>query len=89
MDKQLVCNCFGTIYDAVLSRKPGIMTGKRVDRTDECIGAVAAHMKHMADHNEKGEGFWQYVWPGMGTLTWESSLDTDEKGDTNHRIKLR
>ena len=45
MAKKSVCGCFGTIYDAVLSKKPGVMTGNRVDRTNECINAVAEHMK--------------------------------------------
>ena len=78
MAKKLVCGCFGTIYDAVLSKNPGIMTGNRVDRTNECINAVAEHMKFQADCNEKSPGFWQYEWQGVGRLTWES-----EKGKVN------
>ncbi len=70
--KKLVCGCFGTIYDAVLSKKPGVMTGDRKDRTDECIDAVAQHMKINADANKEHPGRFGYVWPGVGKLTWES-----------------
>ncbi len=70
--KKLVCGCLGTIYDAVLSEIPGLMTGDRTDRTDECINAVAKHMKCKADANTETPGFWQYSWPDIGTLTWES-----------------
>lgn len=73
--KLVVAGISGTIYDAVLSRTPGIMTGNRTDRTDECISAVAEHMKMKADFNEDDKGFWQYIWPGKGTLTWESAAN--------------
>jgi len=72
MKKLVVAGLSGTIFDAVLSKTPGIMTGGRTDRTDECITAVAEHMKHKADFNENNKGFWQYEWPGYGKLTWES-----------------
>ena len=74
MAKKLVAaGLTGTIYDAVLSQKdPNVMTGNRTDRTDECIEAVANHMKIKADSNKDGKGYWQYQWKGVGTLTWES-----------------
>lgn len=72
MKKLVVAGISGTIYDAVLSKTPGIMTGDRTDRTDECIRAVADHMKSKADSNKDQNGFWQYRWPGIGALTWES-----------------
>jgi hypothetical protein len=78
MKKLVVAGITGTIYDAVLSKTPGIMTSNRKDRTDECIIAVAEHMKHKADFNKDGEGFWQYSWPGVGRLTWESEVEQDE-----------
>lgn len=70
--KLVVAGLTGTIYDAVLSKTPNIMTGNRTDRTDECIIAVAEHMRQKADSNEDQKGFWQYCWEGIGTLTWES-----------------
>lgn len=70
--KLVVAAISGTIYDAVLSKKANIMTGNRTDRTDECIDAVAEHMRQKADYNEKSKGFWQYEWKGIGTLTWKS-----------------
>ncbi len=76
MKKLVVAGITGTIYDAVLSKTPGIMTGNRKDRTDECISAVAEHMKHKADFNKDSKGFWQYIWPGFGKLTWESEGGT-------------
>lgn len=78
MAKKLVCGYFGTIYDAVMSKKPGVMTRNRVDRTDECINAVAEHMKFHADYNKYTPGFWQYKWSGIGQLTWESEKGRDE-----------
>lgn len=71
--KLVVAGLSGTIYDAVLSKKPGIMTGNRTDRTDEAITAVAEHMKLKADFNKDDKGFWQYEWKGVGTLTWKSA----------------
>lgn len=79
MARQLVCSCFGEIYDAVLGKQPGIMTNNRKLRTDECINAVAQHMKHKAEFNEEQDGFWQYEWPGVGTLTWESCKKDGEQ----------
>lgn len=70
MKKLVVAGLSGTIYDAVLSKTPGVMTGKRTDRTDECIRAVADHMAAHAESNQDAPGFWQYIWPGIGTLTW-------------------
>lgn len=70
--KLVVAGLTGTIYDAVLSKTPNVMTTNRTDRTAECITAVAEHMKQKADLNEEQKGFWQYQWEGLGTLTWES-----------------
>lgn len=70
--KLVVAGLTGTIYDAVLSKKPGVMTGNRTDRTNECIEAVAEHMKIKADLNEQQKGIFQYQWEGIGTLTWKS-----------------
>ncbi|WP_040659733.1 DUF7446 family protein, partial [Oscillibacter ruminantium] len=72
MKKLVVAGITGTIYDAVLSKNPDIMTENRTDRTDECIRAVAEHMKSKADINKEQKGFWQYRWPGVGKLTWEN-----------------
>lgn len=72
MKKLVVAGLPGTIYDAVLSKTPGIMTGNRTDRTDECILAVAEHMKSKADSNKDQKGVWQYQWLGVGTLTWRT-----------------
>lgn len=71
MKKLVVAGLSGTIYDAVLSKTPGIMTGRREDRTDECIRAVADHMASKAEWNKDTPGFWQYIWSGVGTLTWQ------------------
>lgn len=35
-------------------------------------------MKLKADDNKEAKGFYQYQWPGVGTLTWQS-----EKGGSN------
>lgn len=78
MKKLVVAGLSGTIYDAVLSKTPGIMTGNRTDRTDECIGAVAEHMQMKADYNKDSPGFWQYIWHGHGKLTWESEAAEKE-----------
>ena len=78
--KLVVAGITGTIYDAVLSKKPGIMTDSRTDRTDECIKVVAEHMKTKADLNEQQRGIFQYRWEGIGTLTWKS-----ENACTNNR----
>lgn len=76
MSKKLVVSGLsGTIYDAVLSKTPGVMTGNRTDRTNEVIGAVADHMKMKADYNKENKGFWQYEWEGVGTLTWKDVKD--------------
>ena len=79
MKKLVVAGITGTIYDAVLSKTPGIMTGNRTDRTDECIRAVAEHMKSKADFNKEQEGFWQYHWPGAGKLTWENEAANEQE----------
>lgn len=73
MKKLVVAGLTGTIYDAVLSKTPGIMTGNRRDRTDECIRAVADHMAAKAEDNDDMPGFWQYEWPGIGKLTWTAA----------------
>lgn len=79
MAKELVvAEISGTIYDAVLSKKSNVMTGNRTDRTDECITAVAEHMKHKADYNKENKGFWRYQWEGVGTLTWKSENSESE-----------
>lgn len=36
--KKLVASALcGTIFDALVSKAPNVMTSKRTDRTDECI----------------------------------------------------
>lgn len=82
MKKLVVAGLSGTIYDAVLSKTPGVMTGKRTERTGECIVAVAEHMKHKADFNQDSKGFWQYQWPGFGKLTWESEAIREADHET-------
>lgn len=79
MKKLVVTEITGTIYDAVLSKTQGVMTSKRSNRTNECITAVAEHMKHKADFNKDKQGFWQYEWEGVGTLTWVSNKSLEEK----------
>ena len=76
--KLVVAGLTGTIYDAVLSKTPNVMTNNRTDRTDECISAVADHMRVKAEHNEKQKGFFQYCWEGVGTLTWQSESEGDD-----------
>ena len=83
MKKLVVAGLSGTIYDAVVSKKPGIMTGNRTDRTDECVRAVAEHMKLKADYNKDEKGFWQYEWHGIGKLTWESVEKGVDGNDPN------
>jgi len=73
--KLVVAGLSGTIYDATLSKTPGIMTGNRTDRTDEVIRAVADHMKLKADYNKDNKRFWQYEWKGVGTLTWRDAKE--------------
>lgn len=87
MGKLVVAGLTGTIYDAVLSKNPKIMTGNKRDRTDECITAVAEHMKHKADNNEQQKGFWQYRWKGIGTLTWEAENKEDVGDGRNSEIR--
>ena len=78
MPKKLVVAAItGTIYDAQMTKKPGVMSSNRTDRTDEAIGAVAEHMKMKAEENKDSPGFWQYIWPGIGTLTWENEKKVD------------
>lgn len=79
--KLVVAGISGKIYDAVLSKKSDVMTGNRTDRTDECITAVAEHMKHKADYNKENKGFWQYQWKGVGTLTWKSENSESEESE--------
>ena len=80
MPKRLVvAGISGTIYDARMTKSPGLMSSDRRDRTDEAIQAVAEHMKAKAEMNKDSPGFWQYHWPGVGTLTWE-----DEKAGDSH-----
>ncbi len=70
MVRKLVTSEFGTIFDAVMSKKdPERMTDDRVDRTNECIIAVANHMKHKADCNLDNE-FWKYSFEHHGALIW-------------------
>lgn len=76
--KLVVAGLTGTIYDAVLSKTPNVMTNNRTDRTDECISAVADHMRVIAEHNEQQKGFFQYRWEGVGTLTWQSEKEDKE-----------
>lgn len=59
--KLVVAAITGTIYDAQMTKKPGVMSGNRTDRTDEAIGAVAEHMKMKAEENKDTPGFWQYI----------------------------
>lgn len=79
MKKLVVAAVSATIYDAVLSRDGKKMTANRTDRTDECIRAVAEHMKDKADFNQDDVGFWEYEWPGIGKLTWTSDNLTHEE----------
>lgn len=77
--KLVVSELTGTIYDAVMSKSPNVMTGNRADRTDECIRAVAEHMKAKAGCNKEQKGFWAYSWENIGTLTWESEINESEE----------
>ena len=72
--KLVVAGLTSTIYDAILDNE-GNMTSNRTDRTDECIKAVAEHMKLKADCNEEQKGFLQYHWKDVGTLTWQSEAE--------------
>ena len=81
--KLVVAAITGTIYDAQMTKKPGVMSGNRTDRTDEAIGAVAEHMKLKAEENKDTTGFWQYIWPGIGTLTWEDEKKVTDDGKTD------
>lgn len=73
MPKRLVVAAVsGTIYDARMTKTPGVMSADRQDRTDEAIAAVAEHMKAKAEMNKDSPGFWSYQWPGVGTLTWKT-----------------
>ena len=73
--KKLVC-AGPTIYDATMTKTPGVMGTNRTDRTDECINAVAQHMLEMAKRNQDTPGAFQYEWPGIGRLTWVSESAT-------------
>lgn len=73
--KLVVAGLTGTIYDAVLSKTPNVMTNNRTDRTDECISAVADHMRVKAEYNKQQKGVFQYCWKGVGTLTWQSERE--------------
>ena len=80
--KLVVAGISGTIYDALMTKAPGLMSTDRRDRTDEAIQAVAEHMKAKAEMNKDTPGLWQYQWPGVGTLTWvdEKYGEPDAKG---------
>lgn len=56
------------IYDAVLLKEPNVMSEDRRIRTQECIDAVAEHMRFMAE--SLGGSVFEYSWEGLGTLTW-------------------
>ena len=73
MSRKIVCGYFGTIYDAQIGNKPGVMTENRRECTDECVCAVAEHMKTKAEFNKDTPGWWQYEWKGLGTLTWKTA----------------
>lgn len=77
--KLAVSELSGTIFDAAMSKKPGVMTDNKVNRTEECVTAVAEHMKFKADNNEQRKGFFQYEWEGIGTLTWQSESEAKKK----------
>ena len=72
--KLVVAGLTGTIYDAILDNE-GNMTSNRTDRTDECIKAVAEHIKNKADLSEEQKGLYVYQWKGIGTLTWQSEAE--------------
>lgn len=60
----------GKIYDAVMDENnQELMTGDKIDRTNECIIAVANHMRQRAD-----SGFdidmWKYTMENEGALIW-------------------
>lgn len=78
--KLVVAGASGTIYDARMTKTPGLMSTDRRDRTDEAVVAVAEHMKAKADMNNVTPGFWQYHWPGIGTLTWKDEKDGEADG---------
>lgn len=73
--KLVVSDLSGTIYDATMSKKdPSRMTDDRVERTDECIRAVANHMHLMATENRDNPGWYRYNFPGFGTLTFKCEV---------------
>lgn len=79
MAKQLVTAALtGRIYDATI-KKDGTMSEKgRVDRTEECVLAVASHLHLEAELNQEQKGFWQMKFPGFGTLTWVSETEEEK-----------
>lgn len=48
--KKLVCGCFGTIYYAEI-RKEGVMSGNRVDVTDDALSAVLSHIMSKKEYD--------------------------------------
>ena len=70
--KKLVC-CDATIYDVAQTDDHGALGIDCVDRTDECIDAVAQHMLEMASRNKDLPGAFLYEWPGIGKLSWVSA----------------
>lgn len=60
----------GKIFDAVMDvNNPELMTDDRIDRTWECIIAVANHMRQRADCGLEND-IWKYHMENEGTLIW-------------------
>lgn len=81
--KLVVADLTGTIYDTKLTRS-GKMSSDRVERTKECVVAVANHMMLMANQNDAQPGFIEFKFNGHGTLTWRAEggavTDGEDKG---------
>lgn len=80
--KQLVVGALeGRIYDAQILKNGDMSKTGRVDRTDECIHAVASFLHLAAETNAEQKGTYKLFFPGFGTMTWQS--ETAEKEEEN------
>ena len=68
MPKQIVVSALGNRIEYATTNGKGLITGKRVDVTDECIAAVFQHLKNEHDRNNKGDKSFGYGYEGLGEI---------------------
>lgn len=58
------------IYDAAVVDGKIQKTLMKRERTREIIDIMAEHMQKMSESCSSHPGSWDYIWPGVGTLSW-------------------